>query len=49
MIRRSRSHAVVEVMGADREIRLTFSKLVDVMAFPANQDSTRPVERVIRV
>jgi len=33
MIRRSRGHAVVEVMGVDREIRLAFSKLVDAMAF----------------
>jgi hypothetical protein len=82
VIRRSRGHAVVEVMGVDREIRLAFSKLVDAMAFhnndeiniekariqfkkisdrvirdfeedmlafPANQDSTRPVERVVRV
>jgi hypothetical protein len=33
MIRRSRGHAVVEVMDVDREIRLAFSKLVDAMAF----------------
>lgn len=33
MIRRSKGHAVVEVMGVDREIRLAFSKLVDAMAF----------------
>ena len=33
MIRRSRGHAVVEVMNIDREIRAAFSKLVDAMAF----------------
>ena len=82
MIRRSKGHAVVEIMNIDREIRASFSKLVDAMAFhnndeiniekarmqfkkisdrvirdfeedmldfPANQDSTRPVERVVRV
>ena len=82
MIRRSKGHAVVEIMNIDREIRASFSKLVDAMAFhnndeiniekarmqfkkisdrvirdfeedmlafPANQDSTRSVERVVRV
>ena len=38
MIRRSRGHAVVEVMGVDREIRLAFSKLVDAMAFHNNDE-----------
>ena len=33
MIRRSKGHAVVEVMNIDREIRAAFSKLVDAMAF----------------
>ena len=33
MIRRSKGHAVVEVMNIDREIRASFSKLVDAMAF----------------
>ena len=33
MIRRSKGHAVVEVMNTDREIRASFSKLVDAMAF----------------
>jgi len=78
MIRRSKGHAVVEVMNIDREIRASFSKLVDAMAFhnedkidiekarmqfkkisdrvfrdfeedmlafPADMDSTRQVER----
>ena len=80
MIRRSKGHAVVEVMSTDREIRASFSKLVDslafhnddkidiekarmqfkkitdrvirdfeedMMAFPAHDDSERPVERRI--
>lgn len=80
MIRRSKGHAVVEVMNIDREIRASFSKLVDAMAFhnndeinidkvitqfnkitdrvirdfeedmmsfPTNNDSERPVERRI--
>ena len=38
MIRRSRGHAVVEVMNIDREIRAAFSKLVDVMAFHNNDE-----------
>ena len=33
MIRRSKGHAVVEVMSTDREIRASFSKLVDSLAF----------------
>ena len=33
MIRRSKGYAVVEVMNTDREIRMSFSKLVDAMAF----------------
>ena len=33
MIRRAKGHAVVEVMNIDREIRASFSKLVDAMAF----------------
>ena len=33
MMRRSKGHAVVEVMNIDREIRAAFSKLVDAMAF----------------
>ena len=36
MIRRSKGHAVVEVMNIDREIRAAFSKLVDAMAFHNN-------------
>ena len=80
MIRRAKGHAVVEVMNTDREIRASFSKLVDamafhnddkidikkarmqfkkitdrvirdfeedMMAFPAHDDSERPVERRI--
>jgi hypothetical protein len=80
MIRRAKGHAVVEVMSTDREIRASFSKLVDslafhnddkidiekarmqfkkitdrvirdfeedMMAFPAYDDSERPVERRI--
>ena len=38
MIRRSRGHAVVEVMNIDREIRAAFSKLVDAMAFHNNDE-----------
>ena len=38
MIRRSRGHAVVEVMNIDREIRAEFSKLVDAMAFHNNDE-----------
>jgi len=38
MIRRSRGHAVVEVMSIDREIRAAFSKLVDAMAFHNNDE-----------
>jgi len=81
MIRRSKGHAVVEVMNIDREVRAAFSRLVDAMAFhnsdeinidkvkaqfkemtnrairdfeqdiltfPAEMDSARKVERVIR-
>jgi len=33
MIRKSKGHAVVEVMNIDREVRAAFSKLVDAMAF----------------
>jgi len=80
MIRRAKGHAVVEVMSTDREIRASFSKLVDslafhnddkidiekarmqfkkitdrvirdfeedMMAFPAYDDSEKPVERRI--
>ena len=38
MIRRSKGHAVVEVMNIDREIRAAFSKLVDAMAFHNNDE-----------
>ena len=38
MIRRSRGHAVVEVMNVDREMRAAFSKLVDAMAFHNNDE-----------
>jgi fructose/tagatose bisphosphate aldolase len=38
MIRRSRGHAVVEVMNIDREMRAAFSKLVDAMAFHNNDE-----------
>jgi len=38
MIRRAKGHAVVEVMNTDREIRATFSKLVDAMAFHNNDE-----------
>ena len=38
MIRRSKGHAVVEVMNTDREIRATFIKLVDAMAFHNNDE-----------
>ena len=38
MIRRSRGHAVVEVMNIDREIRAAFSRLVDAMAFHNNDE-----------
>jgi fructose/tagatose bisphosphate aldolase len=38
MIRRSRGHAVVEVMNIDREIRMAFSKLVEAMAFHNNDE-----------
>ena len=38
MVRRSRGHAVVEVMNIDREIRAAFSKLVDAMAFHNNDE-----------
>ncbi len=33
MIRRSKGHAVVEVMNVDREIRMALVKLVDALAF----------------
>jgi len=33
MIRRSKGHAVVEVMNIDREVRAAISTLVDAMAF----------------
>ena len=38
MIRRSKGHAVVEVMNIDREIRMAFSKLVEAMAFHNNDE-----------
>jgi len=38
MIRRSRGHAVVEVMNIDREMRAAFSKFIDVMAFHNNDE-----------
>ncbi|MDG2353669.1 MAG: hypothetical protein P8L86_02495 [Gammaproteobacteria bacterium] len=38
MIRRSRGHAVVEVMNIDREVRAAFSRLVDAMAFHNNDE-----------
>ena len=38
MIRRSKGHAVVEIMNIDREIRASFSKLVDAMAFHNNDE-----------
>jgi len=38
MIKRSKGHAVVEVMNIDREIRAAFSKLVDTMAFHNNDE-----------
>jgi hypothetical protein len=36
MIRTAKGHAVVEVMIFDREIRATFGKLVEAMAFHNN-------------
>ena len=33
MIRRSKGYAVVEVMNIDREIRSSFSRLIDSLAF----------------
>ena len=33
MIRRQKGHAAVEVMNIDREVRASFSRLVDSLAF----------------
>ncbi len=46
MIRRSRGHAVVEVMNIDREMRVAFSKLIDVMAFHNNDEINMEKARI---
>ena len=38
MMRRSKGHAVVEVMNVDREIRMALVKLVDALSFHNNDE-----------
>ena len=45
MIRRSKGHAVVEVMNIELELRAAFSKLVSAMAFYNEDDINKLTKR----